>query len=76
MTLYQRIAAAGIPHANHESDLYVPYTDQVLGMIRECEFWIPDKIERHVFFNQVEQAPWVEIPLAYDPWWNERIKRP
>jgi len=75
-TLYQRIVEAGIPYDNHESDLYVPDTPQVRAIIEECRHHT-----QHVFASFVHQvAPhkgelWLDIPFAYDPWWNERSKQ-
>lgn len=80
-TLYQRIVAAGIPHASHESDLHVPFTNQVLGIIKECDYEACmqsksfTRIHRSLFFNQVERAMWLDIPFAYDPWWEARLKK-
>lgn len=77
-TLYQRIVAAGIPHANHESDLYVPATPEVRKIIKEfnVECRKPGfEVRPLAFKNQVEGGLWLDIPFAYDPWWEARLKK-
>ena len=72
MTLYEELVSAGVPVANHESDLYVPDTPEVRVIL-----------ERHPQENGnakgfINQAPphvgerWLDVPFAYRPWWEAR----
>ena len=72
-TIYQRIVAAGIPHANHESDLYVPDTPEVRRIIEEVKHHTQCCFSS--FINQVEGGTWLDIPFAYDHWWEARLKK-
>lgn len=76
-TLYQRLTEAGCETSNHESDLYVRYDDTAKTIIDEyrkengltgwglCSF----------FTNQVEGGRWIDIPFAFDPFWERVTKK-
>jgi len=75
-SLYQRIVAAGIPHTNHYSDLYIkstPESEQILkeyaaeqeestGMQYRLSWMCP------TFINQVEGGIWRDCAFAYEPY--------
>ena len=65
MGLYKDVVALGIPHTNHYSDLYLPNTDQVRGLLKKH-----DK-RGSPFQNQVEGGTWLDVPFAYEPYWDE-----
>jgi hypothetical protein len=69
VSLFSDVLAAGIPHASHESDLYLPDTQPVRDILVRHPEWLRN-VER--FQNQVEGACWIDIPFAYDPWWEAR----
>ena len=76
-TIYQRILAAGIEHDHHESDLYVPDTPEVRRIIEECRHHT-QQVHAIAFINNLSPGkgdPWLDIPFAYDPWWNAQLNR-
>ena len=67
MTIYTDLRGAGIPLDNHESDLYVldgPTTRAILKRYRA--------VLGHPFISQVDGRQWLEIPFAYDPFWEAK----
>lgn len=67
MSLCSELAAAGIPVDHHESDLYVkdgPAAREILSR------HAPDGATR--FTSQVDGQVWVEVPFAYEPFWDAR----
>ena len=54
-----------IPYANHESDLYVPQTDETNALIK-----LYDLRGVTQFRNQVDGEWWYDIPFGYLPWWE------
>ncbi len=73
-TLYERLTAAGCEVSNHYSDLYARYTPEAAAIIDE---WRKDHNLTNgwgmcsFFTNQVEGGRWIDIPLAFDPYWKE-----
>jgi hypothetical protein len=73
-TLYERLTAAGCEVSNHYSDLYASYTPEAAAIIDE---WRKDHNLTNgwgmcsFFTNQVEGGRWVDIPFAFDPYWEE-----
>jgi hypothetical protein len=71
-SLFEEIQAAGIPFANHESDLYVPDTEQVRAILARHPV---SKSNATTFVNQApphKGERWLDIPFAYAPWWGAR----
>lgn len=69
-TLYQKLVAAGIPVESHYSDLYVPSTEQSRAIIRAH---VP-KPYATGFKSNIDGKPWIDIPFAFDPFW-ERVSK-
>lgn len=75
MNLYEEIKAAGIPYANHESDLYIPATPETRAILARH----PDQNKTATTF--INQAPphvgerWLDVPFAFSPWWEARQSR-
>lgn len=69
MTLYDAIKAAGVKFASHETDLYIPATEQTRAILKQ--FPLQDMIKT-VFINQVEGGLWYDIPFAYIPAWQAK----
>lgn len=69
--VYEDLKAAGIPIANHESDLYFPVTEQSTRILSDYPL---HKGNATVFTNQVEGGQWYDVPFAYVPWWTRRQK--
>lgn len=68
-TLYDAIKSAGVEHSNHESDLYLPDTEQARTILND--FPLQKSIAER-FRNQVTGTTWIDIPFAYLPWWEKR----
>lgn len=68
-TLYEEVIARGIPHAHHESDLYIPDTPENRELVNRSGSTFTS------FDNQVEGGRWLDIPFAYTPWWESRATK-
>jgi hypothetical protein len=66
-SLYQELIAAGIPTDSHESDLYVLNTPVARGLIAKHG-------KRGVvgFNSKVDGKRWLDVPFAYDPFWERK----
>lgn len=71
VALFNQVKALGIPYANHETDLYIPVTDQTRKLIDAYEF----KSNVTTFKNQVEGGIWYDIPFAYLPAWESKSRK-
>jgi hypothetical protein len=79
-TLYQRLKAVMKPEdiSSHESDLYVRWTPEAQAVINEWrrENGLMDGWGLCSWFtNQVEGGTWIDIPFAFDPFWEKTIGR-
>lgn len=73
MELYTEIKAAGIECASHESDLYLPDTEQVRAILDKYPL---SKANATRFKNQINGQIWIDVPFAYLPFWERRtVKR-
>ncbi len=73
--LYAAVVAAGIPVDHHESDLYIPVTEETRKLVAEYQF--PKNVTS--FLSNIPEADgvrrmWYDIPFAYQPFW-ERVAR-
>lgn len=68
-SIYQRLQAIGAEMDSHESDLYVRWTPDVGAILKTYEFRTNCQ-----GFTGRDGKPWVDIPFAYDPWWERRAK--
>ena len=71
-TLFGEIVAAGIKHASHETDLYIPDTPEARAILDQFPL---EKRNARRFRNQVEGGTWIDIPFAYLPAWEAKQKR-
>ena len=68
LTIYEELLAAGVPIANHYSDLYAKVTPESRVII--------DKFKGQkvisTFKNQRDNGElWFDIAFAYDPYWEK-----
>ena len=63
--LYYECQARGIEIANHESDLYIPNTEETRAL---CKHFGK---RPQSFFNQVTKTTWLDVPFAYTPFWEK-----
>ncbi len=68
-SFFDAVKDAGIPHSNHETDLYIPANAQTRELLRQ--FPLQDSI-KETFTNQVEGGLWFDIPFAYLPAWERK----
>lgn len=68
-SIYEEVVAAGIPHHNHETDLYIPVNDQTRELLSRYPL---NKGNATTFINQVEGGAWYDVPFAYLPAWEKR----
>jgi hypothetical protein len=68
-SLYQDLKAAGVPTDHHESDLYALDTPIARALV-EKHGW------RGVsaFTSQIGGKQWLDMPFAYDPFWEKAAK--
>ncbi len=68
VSIYEDMKALGVEIDNHESDLYVPVTEETTAIVKAYEF----KTNVTRFTNQIDHKPWYDIPFAYKPYWTAR----
>lgn len=70
-TLFEEIVERGIPYKNHESDLYIPATEETTDLINRY-YRSNVKLSGCVSFftNRVEGGLWYDIAFAYQPFWE------
>lgn len=71
-TLFNHVLACRVKHSNHETDLYLPATDQVRAILKNYPLEDGNKT---TFENQVEGGTWYDIPFAYLPAWEAKQAR-
>jgi hypothetical protein len=65
MSIYEQMKATGVEIGSHESDLYVPVTEETTAIVNAYEF--KGNVTR--FTSQIDKKPWYDIPFAYEPHW-------
>jgi len=63
-SIYQKLVAAGCEVDSHESDLYAKATPDAVQLTNGCG--------NRTFFVSHDGSQWLELPFAYDPWWEAR----
>lgn len=66
MSIYEDMKNLGVEIDHHESDLYVPVTDETRAIVAEYEF----KTNVTTFVSQIDKKLWYDIPFAYLPYWE------
>ena len=70
-TLYDECVKRGIPIANHESDLYIPCTEETRLLLLHYGHDRRGKLATaETFINQVEGGRWYDVPFGYAPFWR------
>ena len=71
-SIYKRLRDAGCALDHHESDLYVRDSETARRIIREVNA-VPSlgKWRAEPFMGS-DGHRWLDIPFAYDPWWEKR----
>lgn len=69
MSLFTDMLAAGVEVDSHESDLYVKASPAASAILRRYPVQQSNAL---YFWNQVAGGMWIDVPFAYDPWWERR----
>lgn len=70
MSIYREMLQYGVETDNHESDLYALDTPAARQIIARAGRSFDRTITR--FRSQVDGRVWIEIPFAFDPFWEAR----
>jgi len=68
-TIFEEIKEAGVEISNWQSDLYFPKnatTDAIVNKYRGS-YYIG------LFRNNKDNQLWYDIPMAYDPYWADKL---
>ncbi len=70
MSLYRDLVAAGIPLDSHESDLYALATPEAVAIVTRSREYFES------FISELDGRRWLDVPFAFEPWWERRAARP
>lgn len=73
-SLYQAMVEAGCELDHHESDLYVKDTPAAVQILRDWRTSKGSQLYMSRFISRVDATLWIEIPFAYDPWWEAAVR--
>lgn len=65
MSIYRRMIDAHVRVEHHESDLYVPFTEQTRALLADYDGVVG-------CFVGTDGRLWFDVAFAYDPWWEVR----
>jgi hypothetical protein len=65
--LWNKLRELGVHVDNHESDLYVPCTQETEKLIEDYEC----KVNVSRFTSQVDGKRWFDVPFGYIPFWDK-----
>lgn len=72
-TIYKALTAAGCTIDNWESDLYVEASETARSIV--ADWAASGRIKMHSNFHcRRTNTQWIDIPFAYDPYWEEKAK--
>ena len=65
--LYEKLVALSVEVDSHESDMYVPATEETSSLIEQYEFYNDVKI-----FESKDGSKWFDLPFVYLPFWQSK----
>ena len=71
MSLYADLKASNIPIDHHESDLYFLSNSVSTEILNKYPI---EKGNSKLFRNEIDRKTWVEVPFAFLPFWEKKIK--
>jgi len=74
MNIFEEVKARGIKFDHHESDLYIPVTEETHALVDRLQS--QKVIHVTTFTCQIDGKQWYDIPFSYTPWWEARVSRP
>jgi hypothetical protein len=70
VSLYTDCVAAGLKIDSHESDLYIKDGYEARKLVVDN-----GKVTlMKEFVSEIDGKPWIEVPFAYDPYWEKKVK--
>lgn len=72
MTLFDEVVQQNIPHASHESDLYIPINELTTALLKSHQLHGTACVT--TFWNQVEGGMWYDVAFQYQPYWQGKVK--
>ena len=66
-SIYDDMKSAGIAIDHHESDLYIPATQEARAILDKH-----GNTSYTAFISQVDGTRWYDVPFMYAPWWDAR----
>lgn len=66
--IFSRVKELGIEYSNHESDLYIPVTEETRQLVHDYEY----ASNVTVFQNRITNTAWFDVPFAYIPYWEAK----
>jgi hypothetical protein len=66
--IFEQVKALGIEYDSHESDLYIPVTEQTQALMATYSH----RKNVLTFTSKVDGKLWYDIPFAFAPWWEAR----
>lgn len=69
MTLFEELKAANVETSSYRSDLYFEDTEASRAILAEHAM-LEKQSSR--FRNQVNGETWIEVPFAFDPYWESK----
>jgi hypothetical protein len=70
MHIYDELKAAGVPLDSHATDLYAKVTPESAAIVARYEF----RGSVRQFTSQIDGAQWYDIPFAYLPAWEAKLR--
>lgn len=70
-TLFDAVCERGIEYGNHESDLYLPSTEETRQLVKDYGLCLTSDC---FFRNQINGELWIDIPFQYTPWWEAKFR--
>jgi hypothetical protein len=69
MDLFKEIVSRGIQYDHHESDLYIPLTQETIRLVKNYN------VDAERFVSNIDGKVWFDIPFAYTPFWEKKQRR-
>lgn len=70
-SIYEQLNEMGIEMDNHQSDMYVPATPEVMAVIQAAHAEDPT-IMYSTFEDLRTGDTWVDLPFQYEPHWEQK----
>lgn len=65
MDLFKEVVKRGIPYDSHQSDLYIPSTEETKDLVKKAG------CSHSTFKSNTDGKFWIECPFQYSPYWEK-----